>query len=93
MGVESDDDRRLVTAFQSLVDRKFLYWAIHAIARWRNEWTPDSIYHLHGDRDGMFPIGKVEPTRVIPGGTHLMVYNRAAAVSQALREVSWLAGD
>lgn len=86
-GVESDEDSQLVSDFQNKVDRQFLYWAIHTIARWRNLWIPPSFFHIHGGKDRMFPIRKVRPTHVIPDGGHLMVYNRAAAVSSALREI------
>jgi pimeloyl-ACP methyl ester carboxylesterase len=91
MGVESDDDGRLVKEFQNMVDRPFLFWAVHAIARWRNCWIPPVYYHIHGGADKMFPIKKVQPTHVIPDGGHLMVYNRAEAVSRMLREI--LAGE
>lgn len=87
VGVESAEDSRLVREFQNTVDRRFLYWAIHAIARWQNEWTPASLYHIHGGRDRMFPIKKVQPTHIVPDGSHLMVFNRAVAVSAALRGI------
>ncbi|HVU95561.1 MAG TPA: alpha/beta hydrolase [Puia sp.] len=87
IGVESAEDRRLVSDFQNKVDRQFLYWAIQTIARWQNEWAPRCCYHIHGGRDRMFPIRKVQPTHIIPDGGHLMVYNRAEAVSSVLREI------
>jgi len=84
IGVESAEDRRLVTEFQNKVDREFLYWSIHAIARWRNEWTPNSFYHIHGGKDRMFPLRKVAPMEIVPDGNHLMVFNRAEAISRML---------
>jgi hypothetical protein len=62
-------------------------WAIHTIARWKNEWEPRSFFHIHGGRDGIFPIRLVQPTHVIPDGGHLMVYNRADQVSRVLRDI------
>ena len=87
IGVESAEDSRLVREFQGKVDRRFLYWSIHAIARWRNQWSPPSLHHIHGGKDRMFPIKKAQPTHIIPDGGHLMVFNRAAEVSAALREI------
>ncbi|HEY1212932.1 MAG TPA: alpha/beta hydrolase [Bryobacteraceae bacterium] len=87
IGVESAEDSRLVAEFQNKVDRQFLYWAIHTIARWRNRWAPPSLYHIHGGKDRMFPIPKVQPTHIIPTGGHLMVFNRAPEVSKALRGI------
>jgi hypothetical protein len=87
IGVESAEDRQMVREFQNEVDEKFLYWAIHAIAGWQNRWKPSRFDHIHGGKDRMFPIRKVQPTRVIPDGGHLMVYNRAEAVSRVLSEI------
>lgn len=87
IGVESAEDSQLVADFQNKVDRQFLYWAIHTIARWRNQWSPPSLYHIHGGKDRMFPILKVQPTHIVPGGGHLMVYNRAEAVGSVLRAI------
>ena len=87
IGVESEEDSRLVSEFQNKVDREFLYWAIHTIARWKNLWSPASFFHIHGGKDQMFPIRKVQPTHIIPDGGHLMVFNRAAEVSGMLREI------
>jgi pimeloyl-ACP methyl ester carboxylesterase len=87
IGVESAEDSQLVSEFQNKVDRLFLYWAIHAIARWQNQWKPPRFYHIHGGKDRMFPIRKVQPTHVIGDGGHLMVFNRAAEVSGVLREI------
>jgi pimeloyl-ACP methyl ester carboxylesterase len=87
IGVESEEDSRLVEEFQNKVDQRFLYWSIHAIAGWRNRWTPPSFFHIHGGRDRMFPLRKVQPAHFIPDGGHLMVYNRADEVSAVLREL------
>jgi len=87
IGVESAEDGRLVSEFQNKVDRRFLHWSIHVIARWRNEWTPPSLYHIHGGRDRMFPLRKVQPTHIVADGGHLMVFNRAEEMSRILRQL------
>ena len=87
IGVESAEDSRLVSEFQNKVDRRFLYWSIHAIARWQNQWTPASFFHIHGGKDKMFPIRKVQPTHIISDGGHLMVFNRAGQVSGVLKQL------
>jgi len=87
LGVETDEDGRLVSEFQNKVDQQYLDWAIGTIARWSNEWTPPHFYHIHGGRDRMFPLRRVDATHLIPDGGHLMVFNRHAAVSNVLREI------
>ena len=85
IGVESVEDSWLVSEFQNKVDRRFLHWSIHTIAQWRNEWTPPSLHHIHGGRDRMFPLRKVQPTHIVADGGHLMVFNRAEEMSRILR--------
>ena len=87
IGVESAEDAQLVNEFQEKADPQYVAWAIDTIARWQNEWTPASFYHIHGRRDRMFPFKNVQPTHVIADGSHLMVFNRAAAVSAVLRQL------
>ncbi|HLZ89808.1 MAG TPA: alpha/beta hydrolase [Puia sp.] len=87
LGVETDADRQLVREFRNTVDQAYLDWSVWTIARWRNLWTPPSFYHIHGGRDRMFPLRKVQATQVIPDGGHLMIHNRAGEVSRALRDI------
>ena len=87
LGLESPDDSRLVSDFQNKVDQQYLDWAVSTIARWQNEWTPPSFFHIHGGKDRMFPLRNVQPTHVIPDGGHLMIYNRAEAVSRMVHEI------
>lgn len=87
IGVESAEDSRLVNEFQEKVDPRYMAWAINTIARWRNEWRPASLFHIHGGKDRMFPLRNVQPTHVVPDGSHLMVFNRPQAVSGILREI------
>jgi pimeloyl-ACP methyl ester carboxylesterase len=87
LGVETEEDRQLAGEFQDKVDQQYLEWAIGTIARWQNEWTPPSFFHIHGGRDRMFPLRSVEPTHVVPDGGHFMVYNKAEEVSRVLRGI------
>lgn len=84
LGVETIDDRLLVNEFRNTVQDGYVHWAIRTIARWRNRWKPASFYHIHGGRDRIFPLRKVRATHVVGDGGHLMVYNRAEAVSGIL---------
>ena len=76
-----------MSEFRNTADQGYLDWAIATIARWRNRWTPSRFHHVHGGRDRIFPGGKAWATMVIADGGHLMVYNRAEAVSGVLGEI------
>lgn len=50
---------------------------LRRIARMMLQWDPPNrwpcpIYHIHGDKDVLIPIGGVEPDEIIPGGGHLI---------------------
>jgi pimeloyl-ACP methyl ester carboxylesterase len=83
-GLETSEDHALYRDFRSHADRPFIRWAVGAILRWDNEWTPDSIYHLHGGRDRIFPLLPGDVTHILPEGGHFMVYNHADWVSREL---------
>jgi pimeloyl-ACP methyl ester carboxylesterase len=84
MGVETSEDAALVKAFKTEADPVYLKWAVSQILNWQNEWRPTSFYHIHGGRDRIFPLRRVQPTHIIPDGGHLMIHNRADAVSAML---------
>jgi pimeloyl-ACP methyl ester carboxylesterase len=84
LGVETSADSRLARGYRGNVDPHLLQWSIRNIASWRNEWRPAHFYHLHGSKDRVFPLSRVEPTHVVAGGGHLMIHNRAPKISLLL---------
>jgi pimeloyl-ACP methyl ester carboxylesterase len=87
MGVETAGDKSLAQEYINTISPQYLKWSIHHILHWHNEWQPPVLYHIHGSNDRVFPIKKVQPTYIVTGGGHFMVYNRAAAVSSLLQLV------
>lgn len=87
LGVETRADSQLVREYRGNVDPHYLQWSIRQIAGWRNEWQPAALYHIHGSRDHIFPLNRVEPTHVVEGGGHLMIHNRAEEISGLLAEI------
>lgn len=81
MGVESGEDAALIRAFKAATDPRYLKWAVNRILNWKNEWQPAAFYHLHGSKDRIFPLRRVQPTHIVPEAGHLMIHNRAEAVS------------
>jgi pimeloyl-ACP methyl ester carboxylesterase len=65
----------------------FLYWCVHAIATWQggHDYRKD-IIHLHGTRDGMFPIRNIANAIAVPGGSHNMQLTRKEEVTSLLRQ-------
>ena len=66
----------LYRKYLSMNDKTYLDWAIKNAICWNRD-TPDpDVIHIHGDKDFVFPIKNLEPTHVVPGGTHIMIINR-----------------
>lgn len=85
-GVESQAEAALLRQIIQDTDPGFLRWAIAEIMAWRAAPPRPHVAHLHGGRDRIFPAAPIRNATVIPDGGHFMVVNRAAAVSQFLRE-------
>lgn len=82
LGVSTKEEKEMVRQYRRNADPQFVDWAINQVVNWKNDWQPGHLVHIHGDKDKMFPIKRISATHVIPGGTHMMVYNRAAEISR-----------
>jgi pimeloyl-ACP methyl ester carboxylesterase len=85
-GLKTREDKELWADIIRDSDPYFLKWAIHEILNWKNEWRPDNIFHIHGNRDKTFPVELVKADRVIEGGGHFMVLSHAAEISNIINE-------
>jgi pimeloyl-ACP methyl ester carboxylesterase len=87
IGVVTEDDRKMVTEYRRIAPQAYIDWAVNEILKWNNNWLPDQLYHIHGDRDNIFPIRNLVPTHVVKGGGHLMIMNKATEVNAALKQI------
>jgi pimeloyl-ACP methyl ester carboxylesterase len=87
MGVTSKEDLAIVRNYRKNVSQVYLDWAIQVILHWRNDWQPTHMYHIHGDKDKIFPIKKLSPTYIIKDAGHFMVYNKATEVSALVKAI------
>ncbi len=66
---------------------KYMQWAIKAIIRWKGEKVENNpkLFRIHGSKDKVFYLKRMAEVDVsIEGGDHLMVYNRAAEISEKI---------
>lgn len=68
-------------------DKTFFQWSWQRVASWTNDFIPKNVTHIHGDRDHMLPIAFIKADKVIAGGTHLMVVNKAEEISAILQQL------
>jgi pimeloyl-ACP methyl ester carboxylesterase len=80
-----------LATFQSMLTNSspvFLKWAMHAVLYFNNMAPIPNLYHIIGDKDQVFPWKKIKnPTAIIKGGTHIMVFDRADEINKLLADI------
>lgn len=84
---EDPEDKKIIIQMISETDPAFIKWGIQAVLQWRNTEIPQSLYHIHGTRDEMFPYTYTSPTHTILKGDHVIVITRADEVNKILAEI------
>lgn len=87
IGAHSDEDRKMLADMRKDSSRRFSIWALKAVASWKNNQEPGNLVYIHGDKDRLLSCPKGNGAIIISGGTHFMVYNRAADINKALRQI------
>ncbi|XZF14739.1 alpha/beta fold hydrolase [Chitinophagaceae bacterium MMS25-I14] len=83
-GVATDDGKKLLNSIMDDTDSGFVKWAMRAMLHWNNETVPPDVYHIHGTADRMIVPDRIRPNAWIDGGTHFMIYDRAAEISRLI---------
>jgi pimeloyl-ACP methyl ester carboxylesterase len=65
---------------------KKLLWARHAAVNWKNTELPARFMHIHGTRDHIFPHKRISGFKVIEGGSHYMVMDRAEEIAEIIND-------
>ena len=63
---------------------EFLAWAVGAVLGWDNKTIPPNTFLITGDKDMVFPYKNAKDAIVVRGGTHIMIYDKAAEISDIL---------
>lgn len=82
----SGEDYGLLKKIVADTEVSFLKWAIRQIVVWRSNATVNNLIHLHGTRDKIFPFRKDSNIIPVTNGGHFMIYNRAAELSEIIRQ-------
>lgn len=86
-GTTCKAEDRLLKEIIHDTDETFFRWAWQRVVTWKNEFVPENIFHIHGNRDHMLPIRFINADKMISGGTHLMVVNKAEEISLMLQNL------
>lgn len=87
LGVEKDEQRKLIAAIIADTDPLFLKWAIDAILRWKETSIPANVKHIHGTADKLLPYRLTKADHTIEGGTHIMTLYKHKEISDLLRKL------
>lgn len=85
-GAVNDDERQMLTNILKKSDGQFMRWAMKAITLWHNTSYPAQVVHIHGTADKIIPSATVKPDYWIEGGSHIMVYNKAAEINKIIAQ-------
>lgn len=66
----------LYKQYLSITDKVYLDWAVKQVVSWNQEKSAPNLVHIHGDKDIIFPIDKIQNCVVVEGGTHIMILNK-----------------
>ena len=65
----------------------YLRWSVNQVVNWQPEHQPiKNLYHIHGDKDIVFPIKYIKNCEIVKGGTHLMPIQKHEKVSRILNK-------
>ena len=77
----------LYKKYLSVNNRRYLDWAISEIVNWEREEPVKGVIHIHGEKDGVFPIRNIRGCIVVKGGTHIMIINKYKWFNENLPEL------
>ena len=86
-GTKTSDEIKLLNALIDNADPEIVSWSINAFIKWKRKSVPSNCIHIHGSADRVFPIDDVKANHIIENGTHLMIYSKAAEVSELLNSI------
>jgi pimeloyl-ACP methyl ester carboxylesterase len=75
-GAKINHRLKLYEKFLSVRDIGYLEWAVEKVILWDRTVADESVIHIHGDMDDVFPIKYIKECTVVEGGTHIMILNK-----------------
>lgn len=87
LGVQTEEEKVLVASLRREADLPYTNWAVQQAINWKNDWKHPNIYHIHGDKDNMFPIKNIKADFTIKNAGHFMIMNKANEVSACINRI------
>lgn len=68
--------RKEYAKFLSVIDPNYLNWAIEQVISWDRVVPDESVIHIHGEFDEVFPIRYIKKCIPVNKGTHIMIFTK-----------------
>lgn len=78
---------KLYEKYLAMRDKRYLDWAIEQVVCWDRTITDETVIHIHGDEDDVFPIKHISNAIIIKGGTHIMILNKFRWLNENLPKI------
>lgn len=85
-GVKTAAHKTLLKNISEETDPVFARWAIDKITHWKNNFLPERLIRIHGDKDKVLSYYTPQ-THLIKGGEHFMIVDRAEEISHIINSV------
>lgn len=86
-GYKTSEEQALFREMVSTQSNKSLQWSFRQFSAWQELVpSPTPVHHIHGTNDRTLPFGMLtEVQDVVEDGSHIMLFNRAAEVSELIK--------
>ena len=75
---------KLYKEYLSVRNEQYLAWSIYNVLHWQQIIPLKNTLHIHGNDDHVFPIKHIKNCVTIDKGTHVMILNKAKAISKII---------
>lgn len=86
LGVTTPEEKKMMGQIMRHSDPDFYRWCLDTLLHWNNYSYPTNVIHIHGTQDKVIRPANVRPDYWIEGGSHIMIFNRAAEVSKIISD-------
>ena len=80
------DQSKLLNEILDDTDLKFSKWAIKELINWENEQQIENCIKINGTKDKLISASKTNNTRLIIGGEHFMIVDKAKEISEIIND-------
>ncbi|MCW8981047.1 MAG: alpha/beta hydrolase [Altibacter sp.] len=87
IGPRTEKRLKIYQEYLHVRDKGYLDWAIKNMVCWKRNTALPNVFHLHGNKDVVFPLKYISDCEVIEGGTHIMILNKGRELSDKIIEI------